>query len=163
METMIGEALTGEGNEVSHIDLAIGTKGTPFETAFMAALAQPATGHTPLLAVLEPNLPCKPSTLMVNKVTIKNATQATLMFGPAQAAVAMAVADSVADGVIPKLLAENLLILVSVFIHREAQDKKKIYDYNYEATKLAIRRAMAGEPRIDEVLAKRKTAKHPFA
>jgi formaldehyde-activating enzyme len=160
---MIGEALVGEGNEVAHIDLAIGAKGTPFETAFMTALTQPAMGHTPLLAVLEPNLPCKPATLMANKVTIKNATQATLMFGPAQASVAKAVADSVADGVIPKAQAENLLIIVSVFIHWDAQDKKKIYDYNYEATKLAIKRAMAGEPKIDEILAKRNTAKHPFA
>jgi 5,6,7,8-tetrahydromethanopterin hydro-lyase len=160
---MIGEALVGEGNEIAHIDLAIGAKGTPFETAFMAALAQPATGHTPLLAVLEPNLPCKPSTLMVNKVTIRNAVQATLMFGPAQAAVAMAVADSVADNVIPVAHAESFLIIVSVFINWNAEDKKKIYDYNYEATKLALKRAFAGEPKIEEVLAKRKTAKHPFA
>lgn len=163
MNTMIGEALVGEGNEVAHIDLAIGAKGTPFETAFMTALTQPAMGHTPLLAVLEPNLPCKPATLMANKVTIKNGTQATLMFGPAQASVAKAVADSVADGVIPKVLSESLLIIVSVFIHWDAKDKKKIYDYNYEATKLAIKRAFAGEPKIDEVLAKRNTAKHPFA
>ncbi|MGA9142057.1 MAG: formaldehyde-activating enzyme [Methanocella sp.] len=163
MNTMIGEALVGEGNEIAHIDLAIGAKGTPFETAFMTALTQPAMGHTPLLAVLEPNLPCKPSTLMVNKVTIRNGKQALLMFGPAQASVAKAVADCVADGVIAKEQAENLLIIVSVFIHWAAKDKKKIYDYNYEATKLAIKRAMAGEPKIDEVLAKRKTAKHPFA
>jgi 5,6,7,8-tetrahydromethanopterin hydro-lyase len=120
-------------------------------------------GHTPLLAVLAPNLPCKPSTLMANKVTIKNANQATLMYGPAQAAVALAVTDSVADGTIPKAQAEDLLIIVSVFIQWDAKDKKKIYDYNYEATKLAIKRAMTGEPKIDEVLAKRKTARHPFA
>lgn len=163
MKTVIGEALAGEGNELAHIDLAIGEKGTPFETAFMMALTQPAMGHTPLLAVLEPNLPCKPSTLMANKVTIKNASQATLMFGPAQAAVAMAVADSVADGVITKAQADDLLIIVSVFIHWDAKDKKKIFDYNYEATKLAIKRAMAGEPKVEDVLAKRKTAKHPFA
>lgn len=163
MNTMIGEALVGEGNEIAHIDLAIGLKGTPFETAFVTALTQPAMGHTPLLAVLEPNLPCKPATLMVNKVTIRSGKQALLMFGPAQAAVAMAVADSVADRVIHEDQAENLLIIVSVFIHWAAKDKKKIYDYNYEATKLAIKRAFAGEPKVDDVLARRKTAKHPFA
>jgi 5,6,7,8-tetrahydromethanopterin hydro-lyase len=129
----------------------------------MSALTQPAMGHTPLLAVLEPNLPCKPSTLMANKVTIKNGTQAVLMFGPAQAAVANAVTDCVEEGVIAKAQADDMLIIVSVFIHWDAKDKKKIYDYNYEATKLAIKRALAGEPKIDEVLAKRKTAKHPFA
>lgn len=163
METLIGEALVGEGNEIAHIDLAIGSKGGPFETAFMSALASPASHHTPLLAVLEPNLMAKPATLIVNKVSIKSAVQATLMFGPAQASVAKAVADCVEDGTILKKDAETLLLIVSVFIHWKANDKKKIYDYNYEATKLAIRRAMRKEPGISEVLSKRATAKHPFA
>lgn len=163
MRTLIGEALVGEGNEVAHIDLAAGSKGGPFQTAFISALASPVRGHTPLLAVLEPNLIPKPATLIVNKVSIKNAEQATLMFGPTQAAVAMAVADSVADGVIPRNDVEDLLLLVSVFIHWDAKDKKKIYDYNYEATRLAIKRAFADEPGIDEVLSRRKAAKHPFA
>lgn len=163
MNTLIGEALVGEGNEIAHIDLAIGYKGGPFETAFISALSSPASHHTPLLAVLAPNLMAKPATLMVNKVSIKNGTQATLMFGPAQAAVARAVAESVAEGVLPKKDVENMLVIVSVFIHWDANDKKKIYDYNYEATKLALKRAMANEPGIDDVLAKRNTAKHPFA
>jgi 5,6,7,8-tetrahydromethanopterin hydro-lyase len=163
MDTLIGEALVGEGKEIAHIDLAIGTKGGPFETAFISALASPETNHTPLLAVLAPNLMAKPATLMVNKVSIKNATQATLIFGPAQAAVARAVVDSVADGAIPQDMAESLLLIVSVFIEWDAQDKKKIYDHNYEATKLAIKRAFQKEPGLDEVLAKRGTARHPFA
>src|SRR3989449_1195996 len=45
------------------------------------------------LAVVTPNLPAKPDTILFNKVTIKNATQAVQMFGPAQAAVARAVVD----------------------------------------------------------------------
>lgn len=163
METLVGEALVGEGNEVAHIDLAIGAKGGPFETAFISSLASPESHHTPLLAVLAPNLMAKPATLMVNKVSIKNASQATLMFGPAQAAVARAVTDSVADGTIAKKDVESLLLIVSVFIHWLAVDKKKIYDYNYEATRLAIKRAFAREPDIAEVLEKQKTAKHPFA
>jgi 5,6,7,8-tetrahydromethanopterin hydro-lyase len=163
IQTLIGEALVGEGKEVAHIDLAIGTKGGPFETAFLTALASPESSHTPLLAVLAPNLMPKPATLMVNKVSIKNAAQATLIFGPAQAAVAKAVADSVADCIIPKSDVENLLLIVSVFIEWDAKDKKKIYDYNYEAMKLAIKRAFAKEPSIDEVLEKRASAKHPFA
>jgi 5,6,7,8-tetrahydromethanopterin hydro-lyase len=163
METLVGEALAGEGNEVAHIDLAIGAKGSPFETAFMSALASPESQHTPLLAVLAPNLMAKPATLIVNKVSIKNAAQAMLMFGPAQSAVARAVTDSVADGTIAKKDVEGLLLIVSVFIHWLAVDKKKIYDHNYEATRLAIRRAFAREPGIEEVLEKQKTAKHPFA
>ena len=162
-DALIGEALVGEGPEVAHVDLVIGRRGSSVEQAFVTALASPARGHTPLLAVLTPNIPAKPSTLMVNKVTIKNAGQALLIFGPAQAAVAKAVVDSVAEGVIPEAEADNLLIIASVFIEWDAAEKKKIYDWNYEATKLAIRRAVKSEPAVAEVLAQKDTAKHPFA
>ena len=160
---LIGEALVGEGPEVAHIDLVIGEKGSSVEQAFVAALASPARGHTPLLAVLTPNIPAKPPTLMVNKVTIRNAGQALLIFGPAQAAVAKAVMDSVAEDIIPESKADDLFIIASVFIEWDAADKKRIYDWNYEATKIAIRRAITGEPRIKEVLVAKDTAKHPFA
>ena len=159
----LGEALAGEGKEIAHIDLMIGDRGGAVEQAFMTSLAMPRVGHTPLLAVLEPNLPCKPSTLMINKVTIKNASQAILMFGPAQAAVAKAVMDCVEEETIPKEKADDMYIIVSVFIEWDAEDKKKIYDYNYEAVKLAIERAMTNEPKVSEVLAKKDEAKHPFA
>lgn len=160
---LIGEALVGEGPEIAHIDLVIGPKGGSVEQAFVSSLASPAMGHTPLLAVLEPNLPTKPSTLMVNKVTIKGAGQATLVFGPAQAAVAKAVMDCVAEGTLPKDLSEDLMIIVSVFIEWDAKDKKKVYKYNYQATKLAIERAVAKNPKVSEILAKKDSAKHPFA
>ncbi len=163
MMSLIGEALFGEGKEVAHIDLVIGEKGGPVEEAFMTSIATPRVGHTPLLAVLEPNLPAIPSTLMINKVTIKNAEQAILMFGPAQAAIAKAVVDCLAQGIIPQEKAENLLIIVSVFIQWDASDKKKIYEYNYAATKLAIQRAFTKQPNLTEVLEKKDTAKHPFA
>ena len=163
VRSMICEALVGDGPEIAHIDLVIGPRGGPVETAFMNSLAMPREGHTPLLAVLEPNLQPKPCTLMVNKVTIKNANQALLMFGAGQAAVAKAVIDSVEDGVIAKSDADDLLVIVSVFIHWEAKDKQKIYEYNYEATKLAIKRAMEGEPSVSEALARKEKASHPFA
>ncbi len=161
--TLVGEALVGEGPEIAHIDLVIGPKGSAVEQAFVVALAAPAKGHTPLLAVLEPNLPAKPSTLMVNKVTLNNASQAILMYGPAQAAVAKAVMDCVSEGTIPEEMAEDLFIIVSVFIEWDASDKKKIYDYNYQATKLSIERAITGKPTAKEVVAKKDSAKHPFA
>jgi 5,6,7,8-tetrahydromethanopterin hydro-lyase len=160
---MVGEALVGEGKEVAHIDLVIGETGGAVEQAFMTSLASPRAGHTPLLAVLAPNIPAKPSTLIINKVTIKNAKQAILMFGPAQAAVAKAVMDSVEEGVIPKEKADEFYIIVSVFIEWDAEDKTKIYSYNYQATKLALARAFKNEPTVDGVLAKKDTAEHPFA
>ena len=99
---------------------------------------------------------------MVTKVTIKGAKQAVQMFGPAQAAVANAVADSVADGVIPKDQAEDLVCVCGVFIHWDADDNQKIYDYNYQATKEAISSAMSGKPTVDEMLAGKEAADHPF-
>jgi 5,6,7,8-tetrahydromethanopterin hydro-lyase len=159
----IGEALAGEGNEIAHIDLLIGSKDGPVGVAFANALADQKQGHSNLLAVLTPNLICKPATVLITKVTIKGAPQAVQMFGPAQAAVAKAVADSVAAGVIPKADAENLVCVCGVFIHWQAKDDNKIYQYNYEATKMAIKNAMKGEPKIDEILAKKDTAKHPFS
>src|SRR3954463_13560572 len=155
MSMYIGEALVGEGNEVAHIDLLIGSKDGPVGTAFAQALANQSRGHSNLLAVLTPNLICKPATVLVTKVTIGGAKQAVQMFGPAQAAVAKAVADSVASGVIPASQAEDLVIVCGVFIHWEAPDDNKIYQYNYEATKLSIQRAMKGEPKIEEITAKK--------
>ncbi len=163
MSMFIGEALAGDGNEIAHIDLLIGDKNGPVGTAFANALADQKAGHSNLLAVLTPNLLCKPATVLITKVTIKGAPQAVQMFGPAQAAVAKAVADSVAAGVIPKSEAENLVIVCGVFIHWLAKDDTKIYEYNYKATKMAIANAMKGEPKIDEILAKKDTAKHPFS
>ena len=76
---------------------------------------------------------------------------------------AKAVADSVAAGVIPKDQAENLVIVCGVFIHWQATDDTKIYNYNYEATKMAIASAMKGEPKIEKILAEKDKAKHPFS
>src|SRR3984957_4687464 len=158
-----GEALTGDGNELAHIDLLIGSKSGPVGAAFASAFTTESAGHTNLLAVVTPNLAAKPDTVITNKVTIKGATQAVQLFGPAQAAVARAVVDAVAEGVIPKDQVDDLCLIVGVFIHWEAEDDKKIYTWNYEAVKLSIARALAGEPSIDQVLADPPAARHPFA
>lgn len=162
MSLLVGESLVGEGNEIAHIDLMVGTKTGPVGVAFANALATQSAGHTNLLAVLTPNVAVKPSTVMITKVTIKGMKQAVQMFGPAQAAVAKAVADQVAAGVIPKDQAEDLVIVCGVFIHPAAEDNAKIYKYNYEATKEAIAAAMAGKPTVGEMIAQKDTASHPF-
>jgi len=160
---MVGESLVGDGNEVAHIDLIIGPRGSAAETAFANALTNNKDGFTSLLAVVAPNLMAKPATVMFNKVTIKGAKQAVQMFGPAQRGVAMAVADCVESGVIPAAEADNLFISVGVFIHWLAADDAKIQDYNYAATKEALERAVAGLPTADEVVARKAEATHPFA
>jgi 5,6,7,8-tetrahydromethanopterin hydro-lyase len=159
----VGESLIGDGNEVAHVDLLIGPRGSAAESAFAHCLTNNKDGFTALLAVVAPNLICKPATVMFNKVTIKGAKQAVQMFGPAQHAVAKAVADSVAEGIIPADEADDLFCCVGVFIHWEAADDKKIQDFNYRATKEAIARAVAGDPKASEVVAKRDQVKHPFA
>jgi 5,6,7,8-tetrahydromethanopterin hydro-lyase len=162
-KTGVGESLVGDGNEVAHIDLIMGPRGSAAEKAFANGLVNNKDGFTTLLAVIAPNLLVKPYTMMFNKVTIKNAKQAVQMFGPAQHGVAKAVADSVAEGVIPLDKAEDLFICVGVFIHWEANDDQKIQDFNYQATKEAIARAMKGDPKASRVVQERVTAKHPFA
>ena len=162
MSMYIGEALDGEGNEIAHIDLLIGSKDGPVGTAFANALANQSKGHSNLLAVLTPNLAVKPATVMITKFTMDSLKQAVQMFGPAQEAVARAVADSVEEGIIPKDQAEDLVIVCGVFIHKAAEDDKKIYDYNLSATKMAIANAMGGKPTADEMIAGKEKAVHPF-
>ncbi|MDY6964395.1 MAG: bifunctional 5,6,7,8-tetrahydromethanopterin hydro-lyase/3-hexulose-6-phosphate synthase [Halobacteriota archaeon] len=158
---LIGEALMGDEPELAHIDLMIGDKKGQIGLAFANSISQLSVGHTPLLAVVRPNLPCKPYTLVVPKVTIKDMEDTGKIFGPAQAAVAKAIADSVEEGVIPKESVEDLVAIVSVFIHPEAKDYNKIFRYNYGATKLALKRAMEGFPSVDKVLYEKDRSTHP--
>ena len=158
---LVGEALIGKEPEIAHIDLLIGDKEGPVGAAFANGLTQLSAGHTPLLSVIRPNLPPKPATLIVPKVTIKNMDQAAQIFGPAQTAVAKAVADAVAEGIIPKDKVEDLVVVVSVFIHPAAKDYDAIYRYNYGATKLALQRAMVGFPDIEKVLDEKDRSTHP--
>ena len=158
----IGEALIGDGPELAHIDLLIGDKFGPVGQAFATGLSNLSVGHTPLTSVIRPNLMTKPATLIIPKVTVGDLDAASKIFGPAQTAVARAVADAVEDGYIPKDIVEDIVINVSVFIDPSAEDYRKIYQYNYGATKLAIRRAMEGYPSIDKVLAEKDRGTHPI-
>lgn len=160
---LVGEALVGEGNEVAHIDLIIGPRGSAAEAAFCNTLTNQKRGDNALLALVAPNLMAKPNTVMFNKVEIKNAKQATQMFGPAQRGVAKAVVDSVKEGVIPIDEANHLFICVGVFIHWDAEDNDKIQDWNYEATKRAIKSAVQGKPTAEEVIAQEDKMHHPLA
>ena len=158
----IGEALIGDGPELAHVDLLIGDKQGPVGQAFANGLSNLSVGHTPLTSVIRPNLMTKPATLIIPKVTVGDLEDASKIFGPAQTAVARAVADAVEDGYIPKDIVEDIVINVSVFIDPSAEDYRKIYQYNYGATKLAIRRAMEGYPSIEKVLAEKDRGTHPI-
>ncbi|MDH5623876.1 MAG: 4-hydroxy-tetrahydrodipicolinate synthase [Candidatus Bathyarchaeota archaeon] len=158
----IGEALAGKEPEVAHIDLLIGRKDGPAGEAYAKAKAAPTAGHEPLVAILEPNLVVKPVTLIVPTVTIKGMRQASMIYGPAQAGVAKAVADSVSDGIIPKAAAEDLIIIANVFVHPSAVNRHRVYVNNYKAMRHAVRRAMEGRPTVEEVVENKERSKHPF-
>jgi bifunctional enzyme Fae/Hps len=134
----IGEALLGEGENVAHVDLMIGSKAGPVGTAFANALAQLSKGHTPLLACIRPNLITKPATIIIPKVTLKTLEDTDKIFGPAQTAVARAVADSLEEGIIP-------------------------VDKVDGATKLAIKRALKKSPSVEKLFYDKDRAKHPLA
>lgn len=157
---LVGEALIGEEPEVAHIDLIIGNKKEAAGIAFANSIAQPRQGHTPVLAVIRPNLPVKPSTLILPKVSIRNLEDAEKLFGPAQSAIAKSVADAVEEAIIPKDQAEKFVIIISVFIHPRGRDYQRIYRYNYAATKLALTRAMQKFPSIEKILEEKDKSIH---
>ena len=158
----VGEALVGEDSDVAHIDLMMGRKDGPLGEAFAKAKASPSPGHEPLVAILEPNLAVKPLTLIVPTVTVREMRQASLVYGPAQAAVAKAVVDTVDEGFIPKSAVDDLLVIVNVFVHPSAVDRKRVYINNYKAMRHALRKAIENRPGIEELLQNKERAKHPF-
>lgn len=169
---LVGEALVIENRpdsdkldllNVAHIDLIIGPRGSAAEDAFCRTLTDQKTGVNGLLAIVAPNMMVKPATVMFNKVTIKDGRQAVQMFGPAQRGVAMAVMDCVADGTIPQDEADNVFICVGVFIDHRADIDSRIQEWNYKATKQAIKSAIAREPKVADVVKHYKETAHPFA
>ncbi len=158
----VGEALAGKDAEVAHIDLIIGNKGGPVGEAFARAKANPTAGHEALVAILEPNVVVKPVTLMVPTVTIKNMRQASMVYGPAQSAIAKAVADSLDDGTIPMDVVDDLIIIANVFVHPSAINRQRVYINNYKAMRHSIRRTIEGRPTADEVIENKDRSKHPF-
>ena len=159
----LGESLVGDGNEVAHIDLIIGSKSGPAGAAFCNALANNKDGFTTLLAVVAPNLPAKPDTLLFNKVTIKGAKQAVQMFGPAQAAVARAVVDSVASGVIPRTRPTTSAFWWACSSTGTRATIRRSTTTTTRRPRSRSQRALGKKPTVDEVIAGSKTAKHPYA
>jgi len=157
-----GEAFVGQGVEIAHIDLMLGNKNGPIGEAFAKAKANPTQGHEPLVAILEPNLTVKPLTLIVPTVTIKSMRQASMIYGPAQTAVAKAVIDSVSEGTLPENIADEIILIANVFVHPAAVDRKRIYKNNYKAMRHSIRKAMESRPSIEELLENKERSKHPF-
>ena len=158
----VGESLVGSRAELAHIDLLIGNKKGPVGDAYARALTHPAKGREGLQVILEPNMQVKPATVMIPTVKITSMRHASLTYGPAQAAVAKAVMKCVEDGILPKEAAEDILIIVNVFVHPSASARKRVFINNYKATRNAIRKAMEGLPTVDDGIENAESARHPF-
>ena len=145
-------------------EIMIGRVDGPVGLAFANMMAQ-TKGHTAMFAIRACNQMVRPATMIVPKVTLKDMANVELFGGVVQSATADAVVDCLIEGVIPKELANELCIVSLVWIDprcatHAALDRKDMYRTNYEATKLALRRALANEPTVDELIAKRHTVKH---
>ncbi len=158
----VGEALFGAGVEVAHVDLVLGLKSGPVGAAIANSLASPVKGHESLLALTQQNEKVKPDTLIVPTVAVRNMRQASMIFGPAQAAVAEAVVQSVKEGFIPKEAVDDLAIIANVFVHPSAVARRRVFVNNRKATIQAIRKAIEGRNTIDELLKASGMARHPF-
>jgi formaldehyde-activating enzyme len=156
-----GEALVdAQSNEVSHIDLLIGSIDGPVGKAYATVLSTPNKEREALQVILEPNLAVKPPTLIVPTVPTKSMRDASLVYGPAQEAVAKAVAQSVEDGILPPT--DQLALIANVFVHPTASRRKRIYINNFKAMRNAIRKAMEGRPTAEEAVKNAKNSRHPF-
>jgi len=158
----VGESLVGERVELAHIDLLIGDKKGPVGEAYARALTHPTKGREGLQVILEPNMQVKPATIMVPTVKITSLRHASLVYGPAQAAIAKAVIQCVEDGILPKEAAEDIVIIVNVFVHPSASSRKRVFINNYKATRNAIRKAIEGLPTVDDGIRNAENARHPL-
>ena len=162
-----GEAtvLAAEGQFTDAMpEILIGRTDGPVGQAFANMMAQ-SKGHTAMFAIRACNQMVRPVTITVPKVTLKDSANIELFGGVVQSATADAVLDCVIEGIIPRALADDLCIISLVWIDPRCAkdpnlDKKDMYRTNYEATKLALKRALNNEPSFDELIANRHTIKH---
>lgn len=145
-------------------EVLIGDATGPVGQAFASMMGQTA-GHTRMFAIRACNQLVRPPTIMVPKVTMKSTAYVELFGGVVQSATADAVLDCVIENVLPRDRLHSLCIIALIWIDPRCVadpnlDRKDLYRTNYEATKLAISRAMKGEPTIDELIANRDKIKH---
>jgi 5,6,7,8-tetrahydromethanopterin hydro-lyase len=162
-----GEAtvLAAEGQYTDAMpEVLIGNIRGPVGHAFASMTGQVA-GHPRMFVIRDLNQQVRPATMMTTKMTVKSESYVELLGGIVQAATGDAIVDAMAEGVIPKDHANDLCMIIMVWLDPrcatdENLDRKDLYRTNYEATKLAISRAVKGEPTIDELIKNRKTVQH---
>ena len=165
----IGEALVAGGpvGTAAEPEVAIGEMSGPMGVAFANLLGDQVKGHTRVLALLNTDVMVRPATIMVSKVTVKDSKYTNILMGTVQAAVANGVLDAVRSGDIPKEKANDLGIIVSVWLNpivteQEDLDHLVLFNIHREATAKAIRKAMRNEPSIDWLLENQDKIVHKY-
>ena len=139
----------------------------PVGTAFANLIGDQTKGHSKVLAIMNTDIMVRPATLMVSKVTVNKERYTNILMGTVQAAIANGVLDSVRNGDIPKEKANDLGIIVSVWLNpmvatADDLDHKILFDIHRKATASAIQKAMNNQPDIDWLLEKQDDIVHKY-
>ena len=165
----VGESLVagGPAGTAAEPEVIIGELDGPFGTAFANLMGNQTKGHSKVLAIMNTVVMVKPATLMVSKVTVKENRYTNILMGTVQAAIANGVLDSVRNGDIPKDKANDLGIIVSVWLNPSVStddklDHKILFDIHRKATSQAIHKAMNDEPGLDWLLENQESIIHKY-
>lgn len=160
----MGEAWSGEAPNGSHINLVVARRGSSTAAAVVGALASPRPGHVPFLACVEPGVVVRPTTVVVNKSTIEGDELGRMTWGAAQLGIAQGVLDAVADGVLEAETADEIVLLVAVWVDPEAHDEVAVKRANRTATRAAVVDALTTHPAhiVMDVAALREQAHNAF-
>lgn len=164
-----GEALVAGGppGTAAEPEIVIGELDGPVGTALATLTGDQVKGHSRVFAILNTDIQVRPVTLMVSKVTVKSNRYTNILMGTVQAAIANGVLDAVRAGDIPKEKANDLGIIVSVWLNPSVAedanlDHKILFDIHRKATALAIHKAMNNEPSIDWLLENQDKITHKY-
>ncbi len=153
----VGEGFAGPPfSEVAHIDLLVGLKDGPVGRAMERSLKEGRPGHE--LAVINE----RPRTLLVPTVTVRGKKATQLVYEDAAAGVNLAIEHSIAQGFLPEGLLDEICLIANVFVHPAAAIRRRIKINNYKAMRGAIRKAVEGQPTMDELFREKAAARHPF-
>jgi 4-hydroxy-tetrahydrodipicolinate synthase len=144
---LLGSATAGEDPEKVGIDLIVGLKKGPIGEAYARQLTHPRHGYEALTTIAEPNLTVKPSTLIVPTIELMNLRQASMVYGPTQAAVAKAILDNVEQEIIPAQALDTEVMIAKATIHPRSLNRHQLYANVYGATDMALKTAYRNRPR----------------
>jgi formaldehyde-activating enzyme len=163
-----GEALveSTQAWSAAEPEVVIGALDGPVGYAIANMIGNQSKGHSKIYAILNCDVQVRPVTVMVSKVTVNNEKYTNILMGTVQAAIANGVLDAVREGHIPKNLANELGIIISVWLDpsivNEDYHPEVLFKTNREATTKAIAKAMNNEPSIDWLLKNQDSVQHCF-